>query len=184
MQASDTHTNIFFVGLMGAGKTTVGRMIAYYLNKKFFDSDNEIEVRFRSRIPIIFNREGENAFRSREAQVISELTEYKNIVLATGGGAVLCPENRKYLKNRGIVIYLRASPHDLWMRTKRNKNRPLLQTNDPKERLEFLHRVRDPLYYECADFVIETSCLSLNVLINKIMINLKLTSMINKPLKT
>ncbi|MDU0809840.1 MAG: shikimate kinase [Burkholderia sp.] len=182
MQISDPYTNIFFVGLMGAGKTTVGQAVAYYLNKQFFDSDNEIEVRAGQRIPLIFKRDGENVFRSLETQVISDLTKYKNIVLATGGGAILCPSNRKCIKNKGIVVYLRANPYDLWMRTRKNKNRPLLQIDDPKARLEALHSARDPLYHECADLVIETSYSSLNGIINMVMINLGLNT-VDKPLQ-
>ena len=122
----DANANVFFVGLMGAGKTTVGRAVARRLERPFFDSDHEIEARTGARIPVIFELEGEAGFRDREAQVIEELTAREGIVLATAGGAVLRPENRAALKARGFVVYLRAHPHDLWLRTRRDKNRSRL----------------------------------------------------------
>jgi shikimate kinase len=166
---------------MGAGKTTVGRAIARRLDRPFFDSDHEIEARTGARIPVIFELEGEAGFRDREASVISELTERDNIVLATGGGAVLRPENRAALQNRGVVIYLRANPHDLWLRTRRDKNRPLLQTEDPKARLEALYEVRDPLYHECAHFVIETGRPSVNGLVNMVLMQLEMAGVAKHP---
>ncbi|WP_176041829.1 shikimate kinase [Burkholderia stabilis] len=183
MQARDPHANVFFVGLMGAGKTTVGRAVARRLDRTFFDSDHEIEARTGARIPVIFELEGEAGFRDRETQVIADLTQRENIVLATGGGAVLRPENRDCLKSGGIVIYLRANPHDLWLRTRKDKNRPLLQTEDPKGRLEALYEVRDPLYRECADFVIETGRPSVNGLVNMVLMQLELAGVIAKPLQ-
>ena len=159
---------------MGAGKTTVGRAVARRLNRPFFDSDHEIEARTGARIPVIFELEGESGFRDREAQVIAELTGRDSIVLATGGGAVLRPENREALRAHGIVVYLRANPHDLWLRTRRDKNRPLLQTEDPKGRLEALYEIRDPLYRECADFVIETGRPSVNGLVNMVLMQLEM----------
>ncbi|MEN8513622.1 MULTISPECIES: shikimate kinase AroK [Burkholderia] len=183
MQARDPHANVFFVGLMGAGKTTVGRAVARRLDRTFFDSDHEIEARTGARIPVIFELEGETGFRDRETQVIAELTQRENIVLATGGGAVLRPENRDCLKSNGIVVYLRANPHDLWLRTRKDKNRPLLQTEDPKGRLEALYEVRDPLYRECADFVIETGRPSVNGLVNMVLMQLELAGVIAKPLQ-
>ncbi|MGU7774055.1 shikimate kinase AroK [Burkholderia sp. MR1-5-21] len=183
MQARDSHANVFFVGLMGAGKTTVGRAVARRLDRTFFDSDHEIEARTGARIPVIFEMEGEAGFRDRETQVIAELTQRENIVLATGGGAVLRPENRDCLKAHGIVVYLRANPHDLWLRTRKDKNRPLLQTEDPKGRLEALYEVRDPLYRECADFVIETGRPSVNGLVNMVLMQLELAGVVAKPLQ-
>jgi shikimate kinase len=166
---------------MGAGKTTVGRAIARRLDRPFFDSDHEIEARTGARIPVIFELEGEAGFREREASVIAELTGRDNIVLATGGGAVLRPENRAALQNRGVVIYLRANPHDLWLRTRRDKNRPLLQTEDPKARLEALYEVRDPLYRECALFVIETGRPSVNGLVNMVLMQLEMAGVAKHP---
>ena len=130
--------NIFLVGLMGAGKTTVGRALAKKLNKRFIDSDHEIEARTGASIPLIFEIEGEASFRQREAEVIHDLTAQQGIVLATGGGAVLRKENRDALKAHGTVIYLRASVNHILQRTGRDKNRPLLQTADPRRRLEEL----------------------------------------------
>lgn len=174
MQERGANTSIFFVGLMGAGKTTVGRAVARRLDRPFFDSDHEIEARTGARIPVIFELEGEAGFREREAQVIAELTGRDSIVLATGGGAVLRPENRAILHARGIVVYLRANPHDLWLRTRKDKNRPLLQTENPKAKLEALYEVRDPLYRECAHFVVETGRPSVNGLVNMVLMQLEM----------
>jgi shikimate kinase len=165
---------------MGAGKTTVGRAVARRLDRPFFDSDHEIEERTGARIPVIFELEGEAGFREREVQVIEELTSRSAIVLATGGGAILRPENRDVLRNRGLVVYLRANPHDLWLRTRRDKNRPLLQTEDPKAKLEALYEVRDPLYRECAHFVIETGRPSVNGLVNMVLMQLEMSG-VGKP---
>jgi shikimate kinase len=174
LQERGANTNIFFVGLMGAGKTTVGRAVARRLGRPFFDSDHEIEARTGARIPVIFELEGEAGFREREAQVVAELAAREAIVLATGGGAVLRPENRACLHERGLVVYLRANPHDLWMRTRKDKNRPLLQTEDPKAKLEGLYTERDPLYRECAHFIVETGRPSVNGLVNMVLMQLEL----------
>lgn len=149
--------NFFLVGLMGAGKTTVGKALARRFQKRFFDSDHEIEATTGVRIPIIFEIEGEAGFRARETEVIHQLTQSQNIVLATGGGAVLRDENRTYLQQNGFVIYLRATPEDLYERTRHDRNRPLLQTGDPLAKLRELYALRDPLYREVADIVIDTS---------------------------
>ncbi|WP_425330285.1 shikimate kinase [Trinickia soli] len=159
---------------MGAGKTTVGRAVARRLGRPFFDSDHEIEARTGARIPVIFELEGEAGFREREAQVIAELSAREAIVLATGGGAVLRPENRAFLHDRGLVVYLRANPHDLWLRTRKDKNRPLLQTEDPKAKLEALYSERDPLYRECAHFIVETGRPSVNGLVNMVLMQLEM----------
>ncbi|MBY4898335.1 shikimate kinase [Cupriavidus sp. AU9028] len=159
---------------MGAGKTTVGRAVARRLGYPFFDSDHEIEERCGVRIPIIFEHEGEEGFREREAQMIDELTGRRGIVLATGGGAVLRPGNRDRLKARGTVVYLRASAHDLWLRTRHDRNRPLLQTEDPKARLEALYQQRDPLYRQVADFVIETGRPTVAQLANMVLMQLEM----------
>lgn len=160
--------NIFLVGLMGAGKTTVGKMLAKRLNKIFIDSDHEIEKRTGVNIPLIFELEGEAGFRSREAAVIQELTAHPGIVLATGGGAVLNPQNRDNLRRNGTVIYLRAKVEDLWQRTRHDKNRPLLQTSDPLGKLRELFAQRDPLYRETADIVVDSGSQSLHALIHQI----------------
>jgi shikimate kinase len=148
--------NIFFVGLMGAGKTTVGRYLAKNLGLDFYDTDQEIEKRTGVRVPTIFEMEGEAGFRKREVSMIDELTQLPNIVLATGGGAVLSADNRQHLASRGHVIYLRASVQDLFLRTRFDRNRPLLQNNNPKAKLEQLFAERDPLYLEVADNIVDT----------------------------
>ncbi|MBV1775466.1 shikimate kinase [Burkholderiaceae bacterium DAT-1] len=164
--------NIFLVGLMGAGKTTVGRAIAKLLDKTFVDADHEIEAQTGVRIPTIFDIEGEVGFRAREADVISRLVTQQNLVLATGGGAVLHPDTRTLLRQHGYVIYLRANVEDLYQRTRLDRNRPLLQTADPKARLEALYVVRDPLYREVAHLIVDTSKQSVQNLAQKIVTDL------------
>ncbi|MCB5208021.1 shikimate kinase AroK [Methylovorus mays] len=160
--------NIFFVGLMGAGKTTVGRVLAKHLHKAFYDSDHEIERRTGVSIPYIFEVEGESGFRRRESAMIDELVRMPDVVVATGGGAVLLEENRKNLKQHGTVIYLRAHVNELWIRTRNDKNRPLLQTADPRKRLEQLFEQRDPLYREVAHHVVDTGGQSVNTIVQQI----------------
>jgi len=150
------NNNIFLVGLMGAGKTTIGRMLARRLGMNFADSDHEIEARTGASVPWIFEIEGEASFRRREADMIRELTAGSGLVLATGGGAVLNAESRRLLAERGTVIYLRASVNSILARTSHDKNRPLLQTADPRKKLEDLTAQREPLYREIADIVIDT----------------------------
>ncbi len=152
--------NIFLVGLMGAGKTSVGRMLAKRMNKDFYDADAEIERTTGVKIPVIFDIEGESGFRAREEKVIERLTALHDIVLATGGGAILSSANRTCLRQHGRVIYLRAAPEDLWRRTRRDRNRPLLQTANPLAKLKELHAQRDPLYSEVADLVVDTGAQS------------------------
>lgn len=161
--------NIFLVGLMGAGKTTVGRALAKRLNKQFIDSDHEIEARTGASIPLIFEIEGEASFRQREAEVIRDLTAQQGIVLATGGGAVLNAASREYLKSRGTVIYLRASVNSILQRTGHDKNRPLLQTADPRKTIEDLSRTREPFYNEVADIVIDTGRPNVQFLMQSIL---------------
>jgi shikimate kinase len=155
-QAPAAAANIFLVGLMGAGKTTVGRVLAKRFGKTFYDCDQEIERRTGVKIPVIFDIEGEDGFRAREAAALRDLVVLENIVLATGGGAVLLPENRRLLTSNGSVVYLRASPADLWHRTRHDRNRPLLQTPDPRGKLEELYLQRDPLYREVATLTVDT----------------------------
>lgn len=156
--------NIFLVGLMGAGKTSVGRMLAKRLHKNFYDADAEIERVTGVKIPVIFDIEGEAGFRGREEKMIEQLTAMQDIVLATGGGAVLSAANRERLHTRGRVIYLRAAPEDLWRRTRRDRNRPLLQTANPLARLRDLHMQRDPLYREVAHLTVDTGAQSVAAL--------------------
>jgi shikimate kinase len=148
--------NIFLVGLMGAGKTSVGKLLARRLGKAFHDCDQEIERATGVKIPIIFEIEGEAGFRAREARMLEELAARRDIVLATGGGAVLSAANRRLLAENGVVVYLRASAPELWGRTRHDKNRPLLKTADPQARLEQLFAERDPLYREVADIIVDT----------------------------
>ena len=138
------------------GKTTIGRQLAQLLGYEFLDSDREIEQRTGASIPWIFDMEGEEGFRRREQSMIDELTLQSSIVLATGGGAVIKPENRTCLKQRGIVVYLQAELDELLARTRNDKNRPLLQTDDPRSRLQALLEQREPWYLEVADLVFDT----------------------------
>ena len=161
--------NIFLVGLMGSGKTTVGRALARKLNKRFIDSDHEIEARTGVSIPVIFEIEGEVSFRQREADVIRDLTAQNDIVLATGGGAILNPESLRYLHERGTVIYLRAGISSILQRTKNDKNRPLLRTADPRKKLEELEAQRHPLYEKAAHLVIETGRPNVQHLVQNIL---------------
>ena len=148
--------SIFLVGPMGVGKTTIGRQLAKLLNYDFVDSDHEIETKSGASIPWIFDVEGEQGFRLREQSMIDTLSQKPGIVLATGGGAVITPENRRVLQKRGIVVYLRADVAELLRRTAHDKNRPLLQTNDPKQTLTALIAEREPWYLEIADIVFDT----------------------------
>ncbi len=153
----NNRTNIYLIGLMGAGKTTVGRQLARRLGRGFYDSDHEIVERTGVPIPTIFEIEGEDGFRRREAQTIAELSINDNIVLATGGGVVLNPENRRRLHETGWVVYLNVPPVMLFERTRHDRNRPLLRVPDPLARLEELHALRDPLYRETAHLVVDGS---------------------------
>jgi shikimate kinase len=141
---------------MGVGKSTIGKQLAEKLGMMFEDSDWEIQRRTGVDIPTIFEYEGEDGFRKREKVVIDELTTHTGVVLATGGGAVLDPDNRRSLASRGLVIYLFCSPEQQFARTQKDKNRPLLQTDDPQARLRMLMEQRDPLYRQVADYVVST----------------------------
>ena len=164
-----TNRRLFLVGMMGAGKTTVGRQLAKRLGKTFHDADREIETRTGVSVAVIFDIEGEAGFRKREAEVIEQMTGLDDIVLATGGGAVLDPRNREHLKSRGFVIYLHALPPVLWQRTRTDKSRPLLQGADPRERLESLYAARDPLYRDVADLVVETGRQGIGPLLTQVL---------------
>ena len=148
--------NIFLVGPMGSGKSAVGRRLARELDMDFHDSDEEIKARTGVDIPYIFDKEGEAGFRKREAAMIEELTGLDNIVLATGGGSAQDPDSRRLLAARGTVVYLYTSVPEQLRRTSRSKDRPLLNRGNPEDVLEQLMQVRDPLYREIADIVIET----------------------------
>lgn len=154
---------------MGSGKTTVGRALAKKLNKRFVDSDHEIEARTGVAISVIFDIEGEASFRQREADVIRDLCQQEDIVLATGGGAVLHPQSRQFLHDCGTVVYLKASIGSILHRTRHDKKRPLLRTADPRKKLEELEQQRDPLYREIAHMVIETGQPQLQTLVQSIV---------------
>ncbi len=160
--------NIYLVGLMGAGKTSVGRTLARRMGKTFYDCDHEIERATGVRIPVIFEIEGEAGFRARETKMLAQLVQHRNVVLATGGGAVLAPENRSALSAHGTVIYLRATVADLCKRTRGDRNRPLLQGGDPRVKLEQLYEARDPLYREVADMIVDTGSQSVASLVQKL----------------
>ncbi|MBI5006515.1 MAG: 3-dehydroquinate synthase [Nitrosomonadales bacterium] len=161
-------SNIILVGMMGAGKTTVGKLLAKQLGKQFVDSDEEIQRRTGVTIPHIFDVEGEAGFRVRESGVIQELLEGDNIVLATGGGAILSPQNRAAMKQHGVVVYLKSNVHDLWQRTRHDHSRPLLQTENPRAKLQELHDLRDPLYTEAADLIMHTGKQSVQILLENL----------------
>ena len=148
--------NLFLVGMPGSGKSTLGRLLAKRLEKQFYDTDAELERRLGVTIPVIFELEGEPGFRDRESTIIGEFVPYTNVILATGGGAILRVPNRVALKQNGTVLYLHATPETLWERTRRSKHRPLLQAADPQGRLTELYEFRDPIYREVADFVVES----------------------------
>jgi len=165
-------SSLILVGMMGAGKSTVGRVLARRLKRGFYDTDEEIERRCGVRIPVIFDIEGEAGFRARETQVIAELCALDNTVLATGGGVVLAEENRRLMAARGFVVYLHARPLHLWQRVQHDRNRPLLATADPQKKLETLYAERDPLYRELADVVVDTGRQSVQTLAKELLARL------------
>jgi shikimate kinase len=146
---------LILIGMMGAGKTTVGKELARRRGVRFADCDHEIVARTGVSVPTIFEIEGEAGFRRRETQMMDELTRESDIVVATGGGVVMTPENRDLMRERGIVIYLNVPPQVLFERTRHDRNRPLLQVENPRQRIEELYLVRDPLYREVADVIVE-----------------------------
>jgi shikimate kinase len=161
--------SVFLIGMMGAGKTTVGRLLARELNYEFVDCDREVEARSGVSIATIFEVEGEEGFRRREAAMLDELTQRTGIVLATGGGAVLREENRAHLRARGLVIYLQASADEIVRRTAADKTRPLLQTDDPRARIAHLLAVRAPLYAQTAHLSFHSSAASPHRLARRIL---------------
>lgn len=173
---------IALVGLPGSGKSTIGRHLARRSNLTFVDSDSRIEQRFGCSIREYFEREGEDLFRDAEVEVIDELTRSTGCVVSTGGGSVLRVENRKHLRERCRVVYLRSSPDELFKRLRHDRNRPLLQVADPLTKLRNLYAERDPLYRETAHFVIETGRPSVAMLVNMIAMQLELAGdVVGKP---
>jgi len=159
---------VFLVGPMGAGKSTIGRLLSKELSRPFKDTDHEIEERSGADIPWIFDMEGEEGFRNRESSMLDELTQLPEVVLATGGGAILREENRQYLASRGTVVYLETSVDQQYRRTLRDKNRPLIQQENPRAVLEALLEVRDPLYRSVADLIVSTHQGNPQVVVRKI----------------
>jgi len=173
---------IFLVGMMGAGKTTLGRRLAHALGRRFIDLDHELEARCGVRIATIFDIEGEAGFRTREAALLDACTREADTVLATGGGAVLRAENREHLRARGVVVYLHASVDKLHRRTRYDRNRPLLSGDDPRGTLAALLDARDPLYREVADVVIDTGTLSQTGLVEALLARLQSVQKTLQPL--
>jgi shikimate kinase len=166
---------IFLVGPMGAGKTTIGSQLARALKYEFVDCDHEIEKRTGAKVALIFEIEGETGFRERETRLIDELTQRPRIVLATGGGAVLAADNRRWLAERGLVVYLKSPVEKLVERVRYDTNRPLLRTADPEGTLRAIVAQREPLYQEVADLTIDTGRLSVKQAIKRITSNLPWT---------
>ena len=160
---------IFLVGMMGAGKSTVGRLLARRCGFDFIDCDRELEARSGVSIATIFELEGEESFRRREAALIDELTQRPRTVLATGGGAILSAENRRHLRDRGLVVYLRASVDEILRRTQKDRARPLLQTPDRRARIAQLLAEREALYEEIADVTVQSSAGNPNRLVGKLL---------------
>ncbi len=161
--------NIYLIGLMGAGKTTIGRQLAKALSMPFYDSDKVIEDTTGVNVSMIFEYEGEPGFRIREQSTIKKLTELKGIVLATGGGVVLKEQNRNLLKKNGLVVYLQCSIDKILHRTKHDHQRPLLNTENPRKRLETLFSEREALYLSCADFIVDTGIMPSKVVVKTIL---------------
>ena len=161
--------NIILIGPMGAGKTTIGRQLAKKLSKEFYDSDHEIEKHTGADVSLIFELEGEEGFRKRESQLLKEIVSNKNIVLSTGGGAVLDPENRKLLSDNGIIIYLKSTAEKLYRRIADDKRRPLIQTDDRLNKIKKILEERGPLYQSLANEIIETQELSIKQITQKIL---------------
>ena len=161
--------NLFLIGPMGAGKSAVGRQLARTLHLEFKDSDDEIEARTGVDIPFIFEKEGEEGFRKREARVIDELSQQSGLVLATGGGAVTDERTRSHLGARGYVVYLQTSVDQQLERTRGGRERPLLESDDPRQVLEELMALREPMYREIADLIVNTDGRRVNAVAKEVV---------------
>ena len=166
---NDAPRSVFLIGMMGAGKTTIGRLLAQAVGFEFIDADRELESRSGVLIPTIFSVEGEDGFRRREAVLLDELTQRPGIVLATGGGAVLSEDTRRRLKERGLVLYLRASGEEIHRRTRNDRARPLLQTANPRARIDELLAQREPLYEATADIVFQSASANPRRLVRRLL---------------
>lgn len=164
---------VILIGMPGSGKSTIGRALSKVLDRPFLDLDHEIEERCGVKIPVIFEIEGEPGFRKRESQVLEEITLERGMVLATGGGAILAPQNRQWIAERGIVVYLRASVEELYRRTSRDRSRPLLASDNPRARLKELLTKRAPIYEDLADIVIDTGLASVTAVVQQLVSKLE-----------
>ena len=165
--------NLILIGPMGAGKTTLGKILAKHYSLEFSDCDRVIEEQAGAPIPLIFEYEGEKGFRQRETAVLKQLCEKNDQLIATGGGAVLSPENQKIMRSQGIIIFLNASVETQYNRTRKDSNRPLLQTENPKQRLHYLYRERLPIYQSLADIIVDANRSNTRVVIEDIQRQLK-----------
>ena len=165
----DVPSNIFLIGAMGAGKSTIGRRLASALDKDFVDADQALEERTGVEIPLIFELEGEAGFRKRESEMLARLVEREGMVLATGGGVVLSAKNRTHLAERGFVVYLDAPVELLVARVARDRHRPLMQTADPEATMREITRIRDPLYRESADIIVKSTHRSSRFVVREIL---------------
>ena len=163
------YKNIYLVGLMGSGKTTLGKILSKKIDKQFYDSDQVIEEKLGVDVPMIFEYEGEGGFREREKDILKELVGIQNIVLATGGGIILSKSNRDLLAQNGIVVYLKSNQKDLILRMKNDKTRPLLKNGNIEEIIKKLCKEREPLYEEIADFEIMTKNKRIHEIVNEII---------------
>jgi shikimate kinase len=160
--------SIFLIGLMGAGKTTVGKLLAHSLAYEWLDCDKILENRSGCLIKDIFEHHGEAIFREQESQLLGELTQLNQVVLSTGGGVILREDNRNYLLSRGMVVYLQSDPHDLWLRTRHDKNRPILQGVDARQKMFDLYEQRHPLYKSTAHITLVTGRSSVKEVVEQV----------------
>jgi shikimate kinase len=172
---------VVLIGMMAAGKSTIGRLLAHAIGFDFVDADRELEARSGVPIPTIFEIEGEAGFRRREAALLDELSDRQNIVLATGGGAVLDPQTRQRLRERGLVIYLRTTADEVFRRTRKDRTRPLLQTDDPRARIAQLLAEREPLYAETAHITVQSAAANPKRLLERLLMQPELRALIAPP---